>query len=59
MGDRVEDLLDGTLEGSDLSGEEEAGREADWVDGGYTDSLKASPAQIKAWQQADLSLSHV
>ena len=43
----------------DLSGGEEAGREADWVDGVNTDSLKASPAQIKVWQQADPSLSHV
>ena len=54
-GDGFEYLLDGTLEGGDLSGGGEAGREADWVDSENTNSLKASPTQIKTWQQADPS----
>ena len=51
--------MDGTLEGDNMSGGQEASREEDGVDGENTDSLKASLTQIKAWKPADPFLSHV
>ena len=60
--EELEEPLGGTSGGDDQSdrpGGNGTGGKVDLVDGGGTNILSASPAQVREWQLADSTLSHV